>query len=276
MEKVLVKKFKKTKETGLAAEQAYYYMLSLFPMLILLISIVPYLSIKPEEAIHVLQSVMPGETAAIFKDNVAQFVSQPNGGLLTRDFRNHLVCFKRYERLYPCNEPSLRNVKEQRSFIKVRGLSILLTIGLIVTIVVSLLLPVFGGVLLNWISEWFSLPSGTTVVLNILRWIIGVGIMVLVLSVLYRLAPNKTFPFAHVWPGALAATLLWQLTSLGFSFYVSNFGNYSATYGSLGGVIVLMLWLFLTGLILVIGGEINAIYHRNKTAAPPKDTSQAM
>lgn len=92
--------------------------------------------------------------------------------------------------------------------------------------------------------------------------------MIAVLSMLYRLAPNKKFPFAHVWPGAVAATLLWQLTSLGFSFYVSNFGNYSATYGSLGGVIVLMLWLFLTGLILVIGGEINAIYHQDRTISP--------
>ncbi|MCM3018457.1 membrane protein [Priestia megaterium] len=274
--KSLGKEIQEDQATGLAAEQAYYYMLSLFPMLILLISIVPYLSIKPEEAIDVLQSVMPGETAAIFKDNVAQFVSQPNGGLLTVGILGTIWSASNGMNAFIRAMNQAYDVKEQRSFIKVRGLSILLTIGLIVTIVVSLLLPVFGGVLLNGISEWFSLPSGTTVVLNILRWIIGVGIMVLVLSVLYRLAPNKTFPFAHVWPGALAATLLWQLTSLGFSFYVSNFGNYSATYGSLGGVIVLMLWLFLTGLILVIGGEINAIYHRNKTAAPPKDTSQAM
>ncbi len=81
--KSLGKEIQEDQATGLAAEQAYYYMLSLFPMLILLISIVPYLSIKPEEAIDVLQSVMPGETAAIFKDNVAQFISQPNGGLLT-------------------------------------------------------------------------------------------------------------------------------------------------------------------------------------------------
>ena len=153
--KSLGKEIQEDQATGLAAEQAYYYMLSLFPMLILLISIVPYLSIKPEEAIDLLQSVMPGETAAIFKDNVAQFVSQPNGGLLTVGILGTIWSASNGMNAFIRAMNQAYDVKEQRSFIKVRGLSILLTIGLIVIIVVSLLLPVFGGVLLNWISEWF-------------------------------------------------------------------------------------------------------------------------
>ncbi len=271
--KKLITEIKKDNATGLAAEQAYYYMLSLFPMLILLLSIIPYLSIDTNDAISVLESVMPGETADIFKENVVQFINNPNGGLLTIGILGTIWSASNGMNAFMRAMNEAYNVKETRSFIKVRGLSILLTIGLIVTLVMALILPVFGGVILKGLVSW-GLPASFGAFLSVLRWIIGITITIAVLSMLYRLAPNKKFPLAHVWPGAVAATLLWQLTSLGFSFYVSNFGNYSATYGSLGGVIVLMLWLFLTGLILVVGGEINAIYHRDRTIPPVTKNDQ--
>ncbi|MCM3067041.1 YihY/virulence factor BrkB family protein [Priestia flexa] len=265
--KKLITEIKEDNATGLAAEQAYYYMLSLFPMLILLLSIIPYLSLDANDAIKVLESAMPAETADIFKENVVQFINNPNGGLLTIGILGTIWSASNGMNAFMRGMNEAYNVKETRSFIKVRGLSILLTIGLILTLVIALILPVFGGVILKALVSW-GLPTSFGTFLSVLRWIVAITIMIAVLSMLYRLAPNKKFPFAHVWPGAVAATLLWQLTSLGFSFYVSNFGNYSATYGSLGGVIVLMLWLFLTGLILVIGGEINAIYHQDRTISP--------
>ncbi|MBN8251403.1 YihY/virulence factor BrkB family protein [Priestia flexa] len=265
--KKLITEIKEDNATGLAAEQAYYYMLSLFPMLILLLSIIPYLSLDANDAINVLESAMPAETADIFKENVVQFINNPNGGLLTIGILGTIWSASNGMNAFMRAMNEAYNVKETRSFIKVRGLSILLTIGLILTLVIALILPVFGGVILKALVSW-GLPTSFGTFLSVLRWIVAITIMIAVLSMLYRLAPNKKFPFAHVWPGAVAATLLWQLTSLGFSFYVSNFGNYSATYGSLGGVIVLMLWLFLTGLILVIGGEINAIYHQDRTISP--------
>ncbi|MCG7312591.1 YihY/virulence factor BrkB family protein [Priestia flexa] len=265
--KKLITEIKEDNATGLAAEQAYYYMLSLFPMLILLLSIIPYLSLDANDAIKVLETAMPAETADIFKENVVQFINNPNGGLLTIGILGTIWSASNGMNAFMRAMNEAYNVKETRSFIKVRGLSILLTIGLILTLVIALILPVFGGVILKALVSW-GLPTSFGTFLSVLRWIVAITIMIAVLSMLYRLAPNKKFPFAHVWPGAVAATLLWQLTSLGFSFYVSNFGNYSATYGSLGGVIVLMLWLFLTGLILVIGGEINAIYHQDRTISP--------
>lgn len=262
--KKIILEMKEDRATELAAEQAYYYMLSIFPMLILLLSIVPYLSIETKDAIHILQSVMPGETATIFKENVVQFISKPSGGILTFGILGTIWSASNGINAFIKAINQAFDVEETRSFIKVRVLSIVLTIGLILTLLVALVLPVFGGILLKMLREWLSFPPGTAIILDILRWIVAIGIMICILSILYHLAPNKTFPFAHVWPGAVVATILWQLTSLIFSFYVNNFGSYSTTYGSLGGVIVLMLWLFLTGLILVIGGEINAAYHRSK------------
>ncbi|TYR80667.1 YihY/virulence factor BrkB family protein [Priestia megaterium] len=268
---------KEDNATGLAAEQAYYYMLSIFPMLILLLSIIPYLSIEPDEAVSLLESVMPGEAATIFEENVVQFVNSPNRGILTLGILGTIWSASNGMNAFMRAMNQAFNVKETRSFIKVKVISIVLTVSLVITLVAALILLVFGGVILDILNQWLYLPASANTLLGILRWVIAVAIMIGILSVLYRLAPNKTFPFAHVWPGAVAATMLWQLTSLGFSFYVSNFGNYSATYGSLGGVIVLMLWLFLTGLILIIGGEINAVYHREKTPSiHTKDQTKVM
>lgn len=265
---------KKDRATGLAAQQAYYYMLALFPMLILLIAIVPYLNIDPQKAINVINQLLPEESAQLLRDNVVKLVSERNGGLLTFGIIGTIWSASNGMNAFMKAMNIAYDVEETRSFIKARLVSILLTIGLILAFIVALLLPVFGNVILDTVQTIIPIPEPYDIIFNVIRWVIGIAVMVAVLTGLYRIAPNKHYPFKHVLPGAIFATIVWQLISLGFSFYVSNFGNYSATYGSLGGVIVLMLWLFLTGLALVLGGEINAIYHRDKTGEVPIDVEQ--
>ncbi len=267
--KSLLGELKEDRATGLAAQQAYYYMLALFPMLILLIAIVPYLNIDPQKAIDVVNKLLPSESAQLLRDNVVKLVSERNGGLLTFGIIGTIWSASNGMNAFMKAMNIAFDVEETRSFIKARLVSIMLTIGLILTLVVALLLPVFGKVILDGIQSFIHIPAPFDIVFSIVRWIVAFVVMVAVIAALYRIAPNKHYPFKHVIPGAIFATVVWQLISLGFSFYVSNFGNYSATYGSLGGVIVLMLWLFLTGLALVLGGEINAIYHRDKTGDVP-------
>lgn len=263
--KSLLGELKKDRATGLAAQQAYYYMLALFPMLILLIAIVPYLNIDPQKAINVINQLLPEQSAELLRDNVIKLVSERNGGLLTFGIIGTIWSASNGMNAFIKAMNIAFDVDETRSFIKTRLVSISLTIGLILAFVIALLLPVFGEVILNGVESIITIPEHFNIIFNIIRWIVGIIVMVAVLTGLYRIAPNKHYPFKHVLPGAIFATIVWQLISLGFSFYVSNFGNYSATYGSIGGVIVLMLWLFLTGLALVLGGEINAIYHKDKT-----------
>lgn len=267
--KSLLGELKEDRATGLAAQQAYYYMLALFPMLILLIAIVPYLNIDPQKAIDVVNKLLPSESAQLLRDNVVKLVSERNGGLLTFGIIGTIWSASNGMNAFMKAMNIAFDVEETRSFIKARLVSIMLTIGLILTLVVALLLPVFGEVILDGIQSFIHIPAPFDIIFSIVRWIVAFVVMVAVLAALYRIAPNKHYPFKHVIPGAIFATVVWQLISLGFSFYVSNFGNYSATYGSLGGVIVLMLWLFLTGLALVLGGEINAIYNRDKTGEVP-------
>ncbi|PLT32961.1 YihY/virulence factor BrkB family protein [Bacillus sp. V5-8f] len=272
--KMLGQEIKEDRATGLAAEQAYYYMLALFPMLILLLSIVPYLSIEPQKAIDFIGTVMPAETSDVFKDNIITIVSDRNGGLLTFGILGTLWSASNGMNAFIHSMNIAFDVDETRSFIKARLLSIGLTLGLILAFIVALSLPVFGKIILDLINKIVSIPESMQILFSILRWVVAIVVIAFVLAMMYRFAPNKHYPFKQVIPGAVAATVIWQIISLGFSFYVSHFGNYSSTYGSLGGVIVLMLWLYLTGLALVIGGEINALFHRQSTVASKRTSSK--
>lgn len=262
--KELAGEIKRDHATTLAAAQAYYYLLAIVPLLILLLSILPYLQIDPQRAVDFIGSVLPGEVASTFEETIVSVVSTPRGGLLTVGILGTLWSASNALNAFIEATNQAYDVEETRSFIKMKATAILLTLFMLVAVIIALVLPIFGGAIIDMINSFMNLPSQMEILFQVLRWVISIIVMSLVLACLYKFAPNKHFPFKEVWIGAIIATILWQLVSLGFSFYVSNFGSYNATYGSLGGLIVLMLWFFLTGLILVVGAEINAILHKRK------------
>ncbi|MFC0559528.1 YihY/virulence factor BrkB family protein [Halalkalibacter alkalisediminis] len=262
--KIFITKLKTDPIPDWAATLAYYFMLSIFPLLIFILALIPYFRFDLNTVHSFMNDYIPEGLADILSTTVLEVISEPQGGLLSfgilatiwsaSNGMNALI--RAVNRSY--------NIEETRHFVRLRLLSILLTIAMIIVIVVTLLLPVFGHVIIETLETYFYLPHETANVLNTLRWIIGIGLMTFVLMVLYRIAPNIPLTFKQVTVGAVTATVGWQIISLAFSSYVSNFGNYTATYGSLGGVIILMLWFFLTGIILVIGGEINATLYQQK------------
>ncbi|MFD1861747.1 YihY/virulence factor BrkB family protein [Planococcus chinensis] len=262
--KEVVGEIKKDSATTLAAAQAYYYLLAIVPLLILLLSILPYLQIDPQRAVDFIGTILPGEVASTFEETIVSVVTTPSGGLLTFGILGTLWSASNAMSAFIEATNQAYGVEETRSFFVKKGMAIVLTLFMLVAVIVALVLPIFGGAIIDTISSFLNLPEQTEIIFQVLRWVISIVVMSIVLACLYKFAPNKSFPFKEVIIGALIATILWQLVSLGFSFYVANFGSYSATYGSLGGLIVLMLWFFLTGLILVIGAEINAVLHKRK------------
>ncbi|MGH2316751.1 YihY/virulence factor BrkB family protein [Planococcus sp. SE5232] len=264
--KELGSEFKKDKATTLAAAQAYYYLLAIVPLLILLLAILPYLQIDPQRAVDFIGTILPGEVASTFEETIVSVVTTPSGGLLTFGILGTLWSASNALTAFIDATNQAYGIEETRSFIKLKATAIVLTLGMLVAVIVALVLPIFGGTIIDMVKSFLSLPEQTEIIFQILRWVISIAVMSIVLALMYKFAPDKHFPFKEVIIGAVIATVLWQVVSFGFSIYVANFGSYSATYGSLGGLIVLMLWFFLTGLILVIGAEINAILHRRKHA----------
>ncbi|AQQ54433.1 YihY/virulence factor BrkB family protein [Planococcus lenghuensis] len=262
--KKLGKELGDDKATTLAAAQAYYYMLAIFPLLILLLTILPYLNINPDQVTMFIEDTLPPELASTFTDNIVNLVTTPRGGLLTLGLLGTLWSASNAVNAFILAVNQAYDVEENRSFIKKTILRLVLTLGAIIAIAVALALPIFGGVIINALVDATGLSAGSTTLLHVLRWVISIVVISLVLAAMYHFGPDEQFPFKEVLVGAIVATVLWQVVSLLFSFYVSNFGNYTATYGSLGGVIILLLWFFLTGLILVIGAEINAMNHKRK------------
>jgi membrane protein len=144
---------------------------------------------------------------------------------------------------------------ESRGFLKLRGIALLLTLGAVVFVLLTVALVAVTPVLFSALG----LGGFGLVIAQVLRWVLLVVLVVAALAIVYRVAPDRDAPrFAWVSTGAIVATVLWVIGSVLFSLYVSNFGSYNKTYGALAGVIVLMLWLYLTSYIVLLGAEINA------------------
>lgn len=244
---------------GLSAQLAYFFLLSLFPLLLVIMTLVGYLPIDEKVLLDTLKTVAPSETMELINANLSILLNERNSGLLSIGIIGTLwsasngvnTIMKAFNRVY--------EVEEDRSFIVSRLIAIILTIAMIVIIVLALLLPVLGKMLGVYVFSFFGLSDDFLHVWNAFRWVITSVVFFIVFLALYRLAPNKKIKVKDVFWGALFATVSWQLVSFIFSFYVNTIGNYSTTYGSLGAVIILMIWFYISGLIIIVGGIINAI-----------------
>ncbi|WP_246188273.1 YihY/virulence factor BrkB family protein [Metabacillus lacus] len=276
--KELWQRVKQSDLTDLAAVLAYYFLLSLFPLLLFLLTLLPLLDIEADGVIGFIREFAPGETGQLLEEQIRGLLSSPNGGLLSFGILATIWSASNATNAAIRSLNKAHMVEEDRPFWKVRLMAIIITIGLVGAMIVALVLPIFGEVILRGIETVIPVSELNRILLNASRWIISIFSMSLALAILYRLAPNTDLKWKDVWVGAVTATVLWQIASLAFSFYVSEFGNYQATYGSIGAIIVLMLWLYITGLIILIGGEINAIRYCRRTgdACLPQENEKSL
>src|SRR5690606_4790046 len=209
--KELGSEFKKDKATTLAAAQAYYYLLAIVPLLILLLAILPYLQIDPQKAVDFIGTILPGEVATTFQDTIVSVVTTPSGGLLTFGILGTLWSASNAMTSFIEATNQAYDVEETGSFIKLKGMAIILTLFMLIAVIVALVLPIFGGAIIDSISSFLNLPSQTEIIFQILLWVISIAVMSVVLAFLYKFAPNKHFPFKEVIIGAVIATILWQV-----------------------------------------------------------------
>lgn len=246
--------------TGQAAQLAYYFLFALFPFLLFLTALLGYVPIPNllDSIMNLLAGLLPEQVATLLRGNVQNLVTNQKGGLLSFGIIAALWSASTAIVALMTNLNRAYDVQEGRPFWKVRGLALLLTIGLAFFVVVSMALLMFGPQIGGWVASQVGLGEVFKIAWNILRWPVLVFFLVLAMALLYYFAPDVDQRWKWITPGSAFAVLATIAASLGFSYYVNNFGSYNKTYGSIGAVIVLLTWLYLTGLFLLIGGEINA------------------
>jgi membrane protein len=245
---------------GKAAQLSYAFLFALFPFLLFVTTLLGYLPLPNlmEEIMALLTTVLPGEVLHLIQDNIRTLVTTQRGGLLSFGIFAALwmaasaimVIIDTLNRAY--------EVQDGRPFWKVGGIALLLTIGLPLFMLISMVLLVFGPQLGGWIAAQIGLGTLFQVLWNVLRWPVILVLLIVALAPVYYCAPDVAHAWRWITPGSVFAILATLSTSLGFSYYVTNFASYDATYGSIGAVIVLLTWMYLTGLFILIGGEINA------------------
>jgi len=243
---------------GLAAQLAYFFLLSLFPFLLFLLNLVGYLPIDAQIIFGIISDFAPAQIMELISTNVSQMLNEQNGGLLSIGIIGTLwaasngvnAIVKALNRAY--------DVEENRSFILSRLLAVALTIVMVFVLLIALLLPIFGNIIAEFFFSFFGLSEALLADIETFRWFFSSLIFFIALSALYKLGPNRKVYFRHVFVGAALSTFVWQLTSFGFSLYVEYIANYSVNYGSLGTIIILMIWFYLFGMIVILGGMVNA------------------
>jgi len=266
--KATVQEFIRDDALGLAAQLAYYLILALFPFLLVLVSLMGTFS-SPESAATVLEyfrQVMPRDVYALIEEYTGPIIS---GRAKAPELLSFGILFTIWtasgafsalinglNRAY--------DVQETRPFWKVKGLAILMTLGLSALISVGVLLMILGPQIGAGVTNYFGLDDEFLFVWNIVRWPVALLFMVVTVALLYYLAPDAGQPFRWITPGGFVGVLLWVAASVAFSVYVNNFGSYNKTYGSIGVVIVLLLYLYISSLTILFGATLNAVLVRMK------------
>ncbi|HEX4882714.1 MAG TPA: YihY/virulence factor BrkB family protein, partial [Casimicrobiaceae bacterium] len=167
------------------------------------------------------------------------------------------------------------DVEEGRPFLRARATALGLTLLFAVLVLGAFSLVVLGGVIQDWLGRRFGFGDPLLAFFVVFRWVVIVFALLVALAFIYFAAPNRRQRFALFTPGTLVATVLLVVATLGFKLYVTGFANYDATYGSIGAVIVLMLWLYIVGLVMLAGAEINALLARRRAAGRASPAADA-
>ena len=237
---------------------AYYLILAFFPFLIFLMALIGYTPISSERVLDGLLRILPWEAYPLVHATIWEAVNTKTGSLAPISGGLALWLASNGIGSIITGLNKAYDEKEKRSFLKVKFISIFFTLLLSLAIIFSFILLVFGGIIKKGLIDGRNLTNIYGDIWDIGRYIFIFFVVLMIFATLYRYIPSRAMRWREVIPGALFSALGWLGTSLGFAYYVDNFGNYSIFYGSIGGIAILLIWLYLSAVIILIGGEFNA------------------
>jgi len=257
-----VKKIGEDELSTRSAALSYYFVLAVFPMFLFLVSLVGVFagpgSPLRENIINTLGRLAPGSASELVHTIVNQTFKSSSGVKLATGIIGALWAASGGMSAVVTSLNVIYHSPETRPWWKQKLTIVGLTLALAMLMIIAIVLVLYGGNIGQAIASHVGLGKAFQVTWKILQWPVTIGAMFFSFSIIYYFAPNlEERKWYWVTPGAVAGVLLWLLASLGFRIYLHFFNSYSATYGSLGAAIILMLWLYITGFAILIGGEVN-------------------
>ena len=245
---------------NLAAQQAYYFFFALFPALLALISIASFFPV--ENLIGEIQNMLgrfaPADVTNIVTEQIKKIGESNAGGILTIAFFFTLWSSSSAVVSMCSTLNAAYDITESRPWWKVRIVAVSLTVGLAVFILVAMTLVIAGPTIAEKVAEAMRLGPVFTWTWKIAQWPVVFALVATGVALVYYFAPDAEQEWIWITPGSVLATILWVVASVAFRFYVTNFTSYNETYGAIGGVMVLLLWFYVSGIALLIGAELNA------------------
>ena len=245
---------------GMAAQLAYYFFFALFPALLFLLAVASYFPIDTlvDDLFRSLGGFLPPEVMSIITEQIVKISEGEQGGLLTLGVLTAIWSSSAAMTAIIDTLNSAYDIEEGRPWWKVRLTAIALTVGVAIFILVAAALVIAGPTAAEFITARTFLGPAFEWTWKILQWPVAFLMVSTGIAVIYYYAPDAEQDWVWLTPGSIFATTLWLGATLGFKYYVVNMGNYTETYGVIGGVMVLMLWFYLSGLVILIGAEMNA------------------
>ena len=285
------REFNKDQCPDLAAALTYYAVLSLFPAILALVSLIGLFG-DPQKTtdalLQIVRGFAPAETVNTVSGTVEELASAPAAGLtLVLGLATALWSASGYVGAFGRAMNRVYEVDEGRPFVKLRGTMLVVTLLAVVIVAILAGMLVLSGPVAEAVGGLIGLSGVFLTIWDIAKWPVMVGLIIVIIAVLYYATPNVKQPkFKWMSLGSGIALFIFLLASVGFGFYVGNFGNYNKTYGALGGVIVMLLWLWILNMSLLFGAEFDAEMERGRQLQagikaeetiqlPPRDTKKS-
>ena len=245
----------------LSANLSYYFILSLFPMLIVALALTPYFKIDQQFLLEKIHSFAPGDLGDYLFDMISEVLNNKNNTIITVGivFTLWSASSGIYGIIIAFNNAF--RVRDGRIWIVTKFISVVITAIFLVGMFVVLALVVFGKQLTYLLFHKFNLDEGFYNLWSVLNYSFPILFIFIVFVFLYIMGPNLKLKAISIIPGAIFSTISWTLVSRLFGYYIDHFSSYIKTYGTIGAFMAFIIWLYITGYILIIGAEINAIFH---------------
>ena len=254
-----------------AAQLSYYFLLALFPLLLFMMTLLGYFAGESVEVrnkfLSYLARVMPYSAIDLVQTTLNEITQARSGSKLSLGLLAALWAASNGMGAISDTLNAAYGVEEKRAWWRVRLTAVILTVGLSILIITALIIVLYGGGIGERLAAYFGLGSAFTIVWKILQWPIALLFLLVTFTMMYHFGPDVRPKRCQWWQwGTIIAIILWLLFSFGFRLYLHFFNSYGVTYGSLGALIILMLWFYFTGVAILIGGEINSMFEQRAKA----------